>query len=592
MFNLKPRGLDRSEVLGHGAFGDVHPYYPNPENPEDPENSEWAVKLVRAHTTDELLNSFNEIVLGFSLKHPSLVPVKGYNIQNTGLDTFDIYIKMPRMKESLKKAMESRYRAKSKFEEKEVVEYLYSITSALEYLHENKILHRDVKPANILLDNDGNAKLSDIGLGSLSASGTLSSVGPQAGTFLDMAPEIQELKSNSSLPRTKLYPSDMWSLGVVGLQLCDLDLWTAQQQYSKSSPILTQEDVLKALRNIRAEKPYSTKLIDFIRDLLREDPEKRITASEAIIRLEELRETQKKELPVYTGIQKYENLIEELRTKHGNLFDLNFQNEIFKLWSRSESLENNSIQELTSDTEQQLKEKQINNIPGTDMNFNGCSKLSRKGFSSIRELLDSTSENAKSLTLDLSRCEKLHDKDLSGLLINLDKLEELKLDLSQCQDITGKSLRKVMFHLKQFNKGLSDLKLTLTECQKVNDEVLDDFMIGMAGLRSLTLNFHNCHAITSKGLEELIKSFKNLKNLEKLHLDFGGCENLSGADINRIFEDHFSKAKIFENLKAFHLNLNGCSLTSVESNRLIEILSSTTMNPDNFILEHPNVSKR
>jgi len=572
MFNLKPRGLDRNEVLGHGAFGDVHPYYPNPENPEDPENSEWAVKLVRAHTTDELLNSFNEIVLGFSLKHPSLVPVKGYNIQNTGLDTFDIYIKMPRMKESLKKAMECRYRAKSKFEEKEVVEYLYSIASALEYLHENKILHRDVKPANILLDNDGNANLSDIGLGSFSASGTLSSVAPQAGTFLYMAPEIRELKSNSSIPKTKLYSSDMWSLGVVGLQLCDLDLWRAQQQYLKSSPILTQENVSKALINIRAEKPYSTELIDFIRDLLEEDPEKRITTSKAIERLEELQEylNQREEL---ANAQRRQELVPEFENRYQDKFSIEFDEKILKICyfdGAKLDIGNATAKKLTSDIAKYFQEKWRTDVPGIDLSFLELdNELSGDMFSSFRELLNSTFQETQSLKISCHNWQKLKDEDINGLLMNTKKLKRFYLALDYCNALSLNSLRRLIENLRDFNKELTDFGLSLAGYKKINDEFFEflaKILIDMKGVTFLNLCFSNCRAVTSKGFEILMNALAKSQELTDLRLNFQGCQDITNNDFKTLMKSLAKSQKLTD----FRLDFKWCPKTSDDAiNRIL-----------------------
>ena len=51
------------------------------------------------------------------------------------------------------------------FKEEVVWNYLIQISQGLQYLHKNRILHRDIKPQNIFLDKDDNVKIGDMGLG-------------------------------------------------------------------------------------------------------------------------------------------------------------------------------------------------------------------------------------------------------------------------------------------------------------------------------------------------------------------------------------------------------------------------------------------
>ena len=55
-------------------------------------------------------------------------------------------------------------RLKKKFSEKEALSYLAQIIVAIEFLHKNKIIYRDLKPENVVLDERGHVKLTDFGL--------------------------------------------------------------------------------------------------------------------------------------------------------------------------------------------------------------------------------------------------------------------------------------------------------------------------------------------------------------------------------------------------------------------------------------------
>jgi serine/threonine protein kinase len=63
------------------------------------------------------------------------------------------------------------------------------VAEALEYANRQGILHRDVKPSNLLLDNHGNVWIADFGLAKTSDADDLTHTGDILGTFRYMAPE-------------------------------------------------------------------------------------------------------------------------------------------------------------------------------------------------------------------------------------------------------------------------------------------------------------------------------------------------------------------------------------------------------------------
>jgi hypothetical protein len=91
--------------------------------------------------------------------------------------------------------------------------YLIQILKGLDYLHNNGVIHRDLKGANILLDSKGKVKLSDFGCSrqyqSDSDSGFVSSV---KGSLPWMAPEVIKQKGYGR-------KADIWSLGCVALEM-------------------------------------------------------------------------------------------------------------------------------------------------------------------------------------------------------------------------------------------------------------------------------------------------------------------------------------------------------------------------------------
>jgi len=260
MFNLKHERIS-SQCLGTGNFANLYPYQKNPED------FKWVVKHIIAKNDLDLIRKFDEIVLGFSCDHDSIVPVRGYNIQKIeNSPSYNVYIKLPRMKESLKQVIQRNKQNNTPFEEKDIIAYLYSLLCGFEYLHSKKIAHRDIKPDNILFDYQGKAKLSDIGLTKFVDDNETSYFDSERlGTRNYMAPELFKKKD--------WYKADAWSLGVIIAELCNLI------DHKIQNPEERDKDFKNKL--IQGEMNYNKDLVHLLRGLLELNPEKRMSIEEA-----------------------------------------------------------------------------------------------------------------------------------------------------------------------------------------------------------------------------------------------------------------------------------------------------------------------
>merc|ERR1712166_969209 len=100
------------------------------------------------------------------------------------------------------------------FPETVVVNWVVQMLLALKYLHDNKLLHRDLKPQNMFLTSTGVIKLGDFGVARI-LDGTLACAHTQIGTPFYLSPEICRNKPYDA-------KSDMWSLGCVLYELLTL----------------------------------------------------------------------------------------------------------------------------------------------------------------------------------------------------------------------------------------------------------------------------------------------------------------------------------------------------------------------------------
>ena len=174
-----------------------------------------ALKLVTVPTDESAARAGEEARLLARLSHPGLVPVYDAGSDERGRPWVVMeLVEGETLADTLKRGPLTSQRAAAVGR---------SIAEALAYVHGQGLLHRDVKPANILVGNDGRVRLTDFGIARLVDAARVTSTGMMVGTASYLAPE--QVAGEPVGP-----PADVYALGLVLLECL-----TGQREYAGST---------------------------------------------------------------------------------------------------------------------------------------------------------------------------------------------------------------------------------------------------------------------------------------------------------------------------------------------------------------------
>jgi len=190
-------------TLGRGAMGTVYDGW-------DPMiGRRVAIKTVRTLDNDDpeaqegLARFKNEAQAAGRLTHPNIVGVFDY-----GEADETAYIVMEFVEgQSLKEKLD----AKERFPTSETVRILEQVLAGLQFSHDKGVIHRDIKPGNVMMTTDGQVKLADFGIARIESS-VMTQAGTMLGTPAYMSPE-------QLMAQTVDSRSDIYSTGVMLYQL-------------------------------------------------------------------------------------------------------------------------------------------------------------------------------------------------------------------------------------------------------------------------------------------------------------------------------------------------------------------------------------
>ena len=243
------------DMIGEGSFGRVF-------RGKDKQTGEVvALKLIPkvGHSEREIHSLRSECKIQKELNHPNIVRmIDAFETDNEVISVAE-YVpgELFRLFDQYKVEAGER-----RLPEQRVKEIAGDLISALHYLHSHRILHRDIKPQNILLDSSGKAKLCDFGFARNLGLNTfvLTSI---KGTPLYMAPELIEEKPYD-------HTADIWSLGCIIYELL-----TGQPPFSTTSLF----QLIKKIRYESIQWPthISHQAKSFLQGTLEKDSRRRLS---------------------------------------------------------------------------------------------------------------------------------------------------------------------------------------------------------------------------------------------------------------------------------------------------------------------------
>ena len=240
--------------LGRGSFGDVY------LGEHEHEHTMAAVKVVQARLTAEDLKEFiNETSVTFRLKHPNIAQLLDFGVSADGTPFLV-------MAYAANGTLRQRHLKGTRLPLEMIVSYVKQVAAALQYAHDKRLIHRDVKPENILLGPNNEVWLSDFGIASVAHSSRSLNTERSGGTVPYMAPEQIQGK-----PRPA---SDQYALGIIAYEwLC------GERPFTGTAIEIAMQHALTPPPSLRGKGPtISVEVEQVVMTALAKDPKQRFAS--------------------------------------------------------------------------------------------------------------------------------------------------------------------------------------------------------------------------------------------------------------------------------------------------------------------------
>ncbi|GAA0495277.1 serine/threonine protein kinase PrkC [Salinibacillus aidingensis] len=198
---------DRYKILNAIGGGGMANVYLGHDTILDRKVAIKALRMEYAHDEEFIERFRREAQSTISLSHPNIVSI--YDVGEEDDNDNIYYIVMEYVRGMTLKQYIQQY---GPLPAEEAVDVMKQITSAISHAHHNEIIHRDIKPQNILIDNKGNAKVTDFGIAMALSHTSVTQTNSVLGSVHYLSPE-------QARGGTAIKKSDIYSLGIVFFEM-------------------------------------------------------------------------------------------------------------------------------------------------------------------------------------------------------------------------------------------------------------------------------------------------------------------------------------------------------------------------------------
>jgi len=227
-----------------------------------------AIKVMASHLLDgeDMADRFKlEARTAAKLSHPHIIPI--YAVKESDQTLFFV------MKLVEGKALDEIIRKTGPLPIATVRDILAKVGSALGYAHRRGVVHRDIKPGNIMIDEEGTPIVADFGIAKVASASGLTITGTTIGTPSYMSPEQCEAKEVTGA-------SDQYALGILAFQML-----TGKLPFEGDSAVTIMykhcHEELPPLTDFRPDCPQD--LLEAVTRMVAKDPADRWPSMEAVI---------------------------------------------------------------------------------------------------------------------------------------------------------------------------------------------------------------------------------------------------------------------------------------------------------------------
>src|SRR5881409_2050197 len=198
------------------------------------------------------------------LEHPGIIPI--YRVGKSGRVIYFV------MKFLRGKPLSSVLAARGSLPPAEIRQVLVQVARALAYAHKSGIVHRDIKPDNIMFDEHGLAVVTDFGIAKAASGGKLTGTGMSIGTPHYMSPEQARAQSLDGR-------SDIYSLGVVAFQcLTGRVPFDGEDSFS-----IGYKHIMEEIPNPPLETYDQRTLFEIIKKMMAKSPDGRFQSADELV---------------------------------------------------------------------------------------------------------------------------------------------------------------------------------------------------------------------------------------------------------------------------------------------------------------------